>query len=654
MTNLTRSNFQAHPFHLVSPSPWPLYTCIALLTLTTSGVLTMHGFSNADTFLMLAFLSLISSMTLWWRDVISEGTYLGNHTLAVQRGLNMGVALFIVSEALFFLAIFWAFFHSALSPTVELGAQWPPMGIEAINPFELPLLNTVILLSSGVTVTYAHHSLIQGNRSGALYGLVATVVLAVIFTGFQGVEYTVSSFTISDGAFGSCFYFGTGFHGLTTIICVAPFINIYKLKTKTTILENNNSLEQEINNNCNNNLLINMPSFKEKNFESDFLEKDFLEWFVGFTDAEGNFNIKLNGLNDNTFKNVQFTFQIGLHEDDRDVLSYIMNTLKCGHISKSKGRVNFFVNDLNSLLYIIIPIFDCVNLNSSKYYHFELFKKAVFLTKDKSHLLNQGKLEIINYRKEMQMMSDKWVPNSMYSKINITNNWLAGFIDGDGSFSYNKYVPRFKLENHCKELELYNKIKEFLTVGNVMLTSPRVNRVSNNSTVVLEINKIKELKDILIPLMYKNNCILFKTLKSEDFLLWLKLIDIYYKGYHTITEGKYLFDAIKLHINRYRLTSNIALLENVQTISLSEIDNLLVKLYLLDSPYEIKQGIRYYRNTDKLVSEATNIVVIDNNNNKTIYNSFTDCAKSLHISRKTIKQCLNTGRLYKGYVFVLS
>src|ERR1700712_4085663 len=111
------------------------------------------------------------------------------------------------------------------------------MGIEAINPFELPLLNTVILLSSGVTVTYAHHSLIQGNRSGALYGLVATVVLAVVFTGFQGVEYTVSSFTISDGAFGSCFYFGTGFHGLTTI-CVAPFINIKKLKTNISELEN--------------------------------------------------------------------------------------------------------------------------------------------------------------------------------------------------------------------------------------------------------------------------------------------------------------------------------------------------------------------------------------------------------------------------------
>lgn len=95
------------------------------------------------------------------------------------------------------------------------------MGIEAINPFELPLLNTVLLLSSGVTVTYAHHSLIQGNRNGALYGLLYTVILALIFTAFQAVEYTVSSFTISDGTFTSCFYFGTGFHGLHVIIGTA-------------------------------------------------------------------------------------------------------------------------------------------------------------------------------------------------------------------------------------------------------------------------------------------------------------------------------------------------------------------------------------------------------------------------------------------------
>lgn len=218
MSNLHRSNFQGHPFHLVSPSPWPLFTCISLLTLTTSGVLTMHGFSNSEYWLPCALICLVSSMAFWFRDIISEGTYLGNHTLAVQKGLNMGVILFIVSEVMFFLAIFWAFFHSALTPTVELGSQWPPMGIDPVNPFELPLLNTVILLSSGATITYAHHSLIKGQREGALYGSIITVILAAIFTVFQGIEYNVSSFTISDGVFGACFFFGTGFHGFHVII----------------------------------------------------------------------------------------------------------------------------------------------------------------------------------------------------------------------------------------------------------------------------------------------------------------------------------------------------------------------------------------------------------------------------------------------------
>jgi cytochrome c oxidase subunit 3 len=106
MSNLTRSNFQAHPFHLVSPSPWPIFSSVNLLSLTTTGVLTMHSFSFAYIFFYMALTSVIYSMSLWFRDIISEGTYLGNHTLAVQRGLNMGVALFILSEALFFLAIF--------------------------------------------------------------------------------------------------------------------------------------------------------------------------------------------------------------------------------------------------------------------------------------------------------------------------------------------------------------------------------------------------------------------------------------------------------------------------------------------------------------------------------------------------------------------
>ena len=218
MSNILRSNFQAHPFHLVSPSPWPINSSLSLLGLTCSGVLKMHGFSFAFYFVALGFVSLISSMCLWFKDIISEGSYLGNHTSAVQRGLNMGVGLFIVSEALFFLAIFWAYFHSALAPTAELGSGWPPTGVEAVNPFELPLINTVILLSSGFTVTYAHHSLIENNRKGTLDGLAFTVVLAVIFTACQEIEYLVSLFSFGDSTFGSSFYFGTGFHGLHVII----------------------------------------------------------------------------------------------------------------------------------------------------------------------------------------------------------------------------------------------------------------------------------------------------------------------------------------------------------------------------------------------------------------------------------------------------
>jgi len=218
MTNLIRSSFQDHPFHLVSPSPWPLYISICLLSLTTSTALSMHNFSNAYYLLYLALILVILSMLLWFRDITAEGTFLGNHTMSVQRGLNVGVILFIISEVLFFAAIFWAFFHSALTPTIELGAQWPPLGVEPINPFELPLLNTVILLSSGATITYAHHSLIKGERKGSLYGSIATIILAIIFTTFQGIEYSVSSFTLSDGVFGTCFFFGTGFHGLHVII----------------------------------------------------------------------------------------------------------------------------------------------------------------------------------------------------------------------------------------------------------------------------------------------------------------------------------------------------------------------------------------------------------------------------------------------------
>nr|QVV23902.1 hypothetical protein [Trichoderma cornu-damae] len=327
-----------------------------------------------------------------------------------------------------------------------------------------------------------------------------------------------------------------------------------------------------------------------------------------------------------------------------------MNTLKCGHISRSKGKANYFVNDLNSLLYIIIPIFNYVNLNSSRYHHFVSFVKAVELKRDNKKLSDTNKLEIIKLQKEMQNMSGKWIPNSISDKIQITKFWLVGFIDGEATFSTNKYIPRFKLENNIKELELYNKIREFLNTGKVLYT---LSREDKNPTVVLELNKIQELKGNLIPLMYHDGNVILKTLKHKDFLLWLKLVDIYYKGYHTILEGKFIFDAIKLHMNKYRLTTNSNLLKNKKLISMVEIDNLISKLYLTDSPYEIRDNNRYYRNTNKLVSESTKIIAIKNNQSK-VYNSISECAKDINISRKYIKECLISGKSYKDYTFVLN
>jgi len=210
--------YQRHPFHLVDPSPWPIATSFALLMLTLSAALTMHGYIKGLSTILFAVILVVTTMTLWFRDVITEGTYLGDHTSYVKKGLSIGFILFIISEAFFFLAIFWAFFHSSLSPTIDIGLQWPPYGMEAIKPFDLPLTNTILLLSSGATLTYSHHSLINKNLLAAELGLIATIILAIVFTFCQGIEYWYAPFTIADSVFGTVFYFSTGFHGLHVII----------------------------------------------------------------------------------------------------------------------------------------------------------------------------------------------------------------------------------------------------------------------------------------------------------------------------------------------------------------------------------------------------------------------------------------------------
>lgn len=229
----THSN---HPFHLVDYRPWPLTGAIGAIT-TVSGLVKWFHHYDISLFLLGNIITILT-IYQWWRDISREGTFQGLHTYPVTIGLRWGIILFIVSEVFFFVSFFWAFFHSSLSPTVELGITWPPIGIIPFNPFQIPLLNTAILLASGVTVTWAHHSLIEGNHSQATQGLFFTVLLGVYFTILQAYEYIEAPFTIADAVYGSTFFMATGFHGIhvligTTflIVCLIRHINHHFSKT---------------------------------------------------------------------------------------------------------------------------------------------------------------------------------------------------------------------------------------------------------------------------------------------------------------------------------------------------------------------------------------------------------------------------------------
>lgn len=248
MKNNVRGFIQLHPFHLVGPSPWPIFTSFSLLNVALTLGLTSHGYITNNYLLFLTFFTVLYSMTLWFKDIIAESTYLGEHTIAVKRGLNQGFLLFVVSEILIFISLFWAFLHSAVNPTMEIGMAWPPAGIEAISPAELPLLNTIILLASGVTITYAHHALINGNRTNTLYGFIYSTILITLFVFCQVLEYKFSSFTLTDGVYGSTFFSLTGLHGIHMVMLITmlaictwriynyDFTNTSHVGAETTIL----------------------------------------------------------------------------------------------------------------------------------------------------------------------------------------------------------------------------------------------------------------------------------------------------------------------------------------------------------------------------------------------------------------------------------
>lgn len=225
------SIYNNHPFHLVNQRPWPLTGALGAIFILSGIIEWFHLFQL--NLAKLGGLIIILTMYQWWRDITREGTLQGLHSFPVVIGLRWGIILFIVSEVLFFISFFWAFFHRRLSPTIELGAIWPPSSIVPFNPLQIPLLNTAILLGSGVTITWAHHALIEKNLSQTTQGLALTVTLGIYFTILQAYEYWEAPFSIADAVFGSTFFIATGFHGLHVIIGTSFLIicllrNIYQ------------------------------------------------------------------------------------------------------------------------------------------------------------------------------------------------------------------------------------------------------------------------------------------------------------------------------------------------------------------------------------------------------------------------------------------
>jgi len=213
-----------HPYHLVKPSVWPFVGAMAGGVMASGAVLWMHGYEFVSFFIGL--FAVLAVMFFWWRNVIHESVREKAHSSIVQIGLRYGMLLFITSEVMFFVAFFWSYFHTALFPgdLIQatrfdvIGGVWPPEGIQTFDPFDIPFLNTLILLLSGCTVTWAHHALLQNDRDGLIKGLTITVILGAIFTCFQVYEYTHAAFAFDKDIYSSVFYMATGFHGFHVLV----------------------------------------------------------------------------------------------------------------------------------------------------------------------------------------------------------------------------------------------------------------------------------------------------------------------------------------------------------------------------------------------------------------------------------------------------
>lgn len=209
------SDAKQHPYHLVDPSPWPLLASLSALIMMIGLILTLH---NIDRIVLpIGIVALVAVAAAWWRDVYHEADE-GHHTGPVRQGLRIGMLLFILSEVMLFFTFFWAYFNAAFTPTEVSGMVWPPKGIKTFDPFHLPYFNTLLLLMSGTTVTWAHHALLEGKQTAVKQGLLLTIALGALFTCVQVFEYAHAAFALKDGIYPSTFYIATGFHGAHVII----------------------------------------------------------------------------------------------------------------------------------------------------------------------------------------------------------------------------------------------------------------------------------------------------------------------------------------------------------------------------------------------------------------------------------------------------
>ncbi|MBT3238493.1 MAG: cytochrome c oxidase subunit 3 [Rhodospirillaceae bacterium] len=228
---MSSEQVKKHPFHMVEPSGWPIVGTIGAFVMAVGGIWYMQ---EGPLYGFLAGLAIVLyCMFGWWRDVVKEAQNGEDHTPVVQHGLRVGMILFIASEVMFFVAFFWAYFHSSVPALSSLAHEtWPPEGIVPLHTWSLPFYNTIILLSSGVTLTWAHHALQKGDYSKLRLGLLMTVALGFLFIGLQAYEYSEAMFGITDGIYPSTFYLATGFHGFHVFVG-ACFLTVNYLRASS-------------------------------------------------------------------------------------------------------------------------------------------------------------------------------------------------------------------------------------------------------------------------------------------------------------------------------------------------------------------------------------------------------------------------------------